>query len=138
LTLALCVYFVLIVKYPVISSMYPFISRVRYSSPIAKIISFFLAFSACFVVLSISVEGLFFSAYVCNLLLWIEVEVVVRSSLAGTSENGTTSASSHRHLAPYCFRADDIRIALFFLFYVQVAFFGTGKWVLTSFEMPRR
>ncbi|KIM53349.1 hypothetical protein SCLCIDRAFT_1158169 [Scleroderma citrinum Foug A] len=111
----------------IISSTYPFISRVRYSSPISKIISFFLAFSTCFVILSISVEGLFYSAYVCNLLLWIEVEAVVRSSLVGTSKNGSASASSQRHHVPYCFRADDIRIALFFLFYVQVAFFGTGN-----------
>ena len=117
----------LIFNYPVISSTYPFISRVRYSSPISKIISFFLAFSTCFVILSISVEGLFYSAYVCNLLLWIEVEAVVRSSLVGTSKNGSASASSQRHHVPYCFRADDIRIALFFLFYVQVVFFGTGK-----------
>lgn len=84
--------------------------------------AFFLAFSVCFVVLSISIEGLFYSAFTYNLLLWIDVEVAVRKSL---DANG----SGPKVIRPsgYCFQADDARIALFFLFFVQVAFFGTGK-----------
>lgn len=89
--------------------------------------SFFLAFAVCFVVLSISVEGLFYSAFTCNLLLWIEVETLLRRAVA-PSECTSKQADQSKH---YHFRVEDIRIALFFLFYVQVAFFGTGKWVTT-------
>ncbi|KAG0703818.1 GPI ethanolamine phosphate transferase 1, partial [Suillus ampliporus] len=50
-------------------------------------------------------------------LVWIEVEATVQSNRAGpTSLN-----------QGYKFHTDDIRIALFFLFFVQVAFFGTGN-----------
>ncbi|KAG9310904.1 Phosphatidylinositolglycan class N-domain-containing protein [Chiua virens] len=106
----------------VISSLYPFVSHVRHSSPRSKIITFFLAFSVCFVVLSISIEGLFYSAFTCNLLLWIDVEAAIRKPL---SVNGP--APKNAHSDGYHFQADDVRIALFFLFFVQVAFFGTGN-----------
>ncbi|KAG6336740.1 hypothetical protein ID866_2345 [Astraeus odoratus] len=106
----------------VISSVYPFTLKCEYPSPMSKIISLFLAFGVCFVVLSISAEGLFYSAYTCNLLLWIEIEAILRQS---PTTNG--SVSKPAHVAPYHFQVDDIRIALFFLFYVQVAFFGTGN-----------
>ncbi|KAL4070212.1 Phosphatidylinositolglycan class N-domain-containing protein [Scleroderma yunnanense] len=115
----------------VVSSIYPFVSKVHHPSPTSKIITFFLAFSCCFVILSISVEGLFYSAYVCNLLLWIEVESVFRGSFPSTSNDRSRSVSHQGYHVPYRFQADDIRIALFFLFYVQVAFFGTGKYVFT-------
>ena len=56
---------------------------------------------------------------------WVEVEAAVRSS----SEGGHRLADkeSGGHTGGYRPRSDDIRIALFFLFFVQIAFFGTGK-----------
>ncbi|KAF9238476.1 Phosphatidylinositolglycan class N-domain-containing protein [Melanogaster broomeanus] len=105
-----------------ISSAFPFMSKVQHPSPTSKILSFFMAFSVCFVVLSISVEGLFYSAFTCNLLLWIEVEAAIRKPLSADG-----SASKEVRSDNYRFQADDIRIALFFLFFVQVAFFGTGN-----------
>lgn len=110
--------------WPVVSSLYPFISQVQHPSPRSKIMSFFLALSVCFVILSISIEGLFYSAFTCNLLLWIDVEAAIRTPLG---INGTPPKESQ--LDAYRFRADDMRIALFFLFFVQMAFFGTGKYV---------
>jgi phosphatidylinositol glycan class N len=80
---------------------------------------FFLAFAVCFVILSISVEGLFYLAYSAVIALWIEVEAVLRNATVLTSPK--TEKEIHHP------RADDLRIALFFLFFVQVAFFGTGK-----------
>jgi phosphatidylinositol glycan class N len=79
-----------------------------------------MGFGVCFVIISVSVEGLFYAAFMCNLLVWIEVEATIRSNGAGAvlSKQG------------YEFRTDDIRIALFesfSFFFVQVAFFGTGK-----------
>jgi GPI ethanolamine phosphate transferase 1 len=77
---------------------------------------FFLGFGVCFVILSISVEGLFYLAYSATLIIWIEVEAALRH-VPGSSVKPVASG----------FRADDARIALFFLFFVQIAFFGTGK-----------
>lgn len=77
-----------------------------------------MAFGPCFIILSISVEGLFYLSFSTTLLLWIEVEGRMREmSLEGRRP------SSHSATL----RADDIRISLFFLFFVQVAFFGIGK-----------
>ena len=81
-----------------------------------------MAFGPCFVFLSISVEGLFYLSFSTTLLLWLDVEARVRSSSAGSAQGIVA------HL-----KGDDVRIALFFLFFVQVAFFGTGKCVLISF-----
>ena len=37
--------------------------------------------------------------------------------------------SELEHAVEHKFELDDLRIALFFLFFVQVGFFGTGKYV---------
>jgi len=113
---------------------------VKHRSPHSKILSYFLAFSACFVILSISVEGLFFLSYSALLVVWVEVEVAIRPSLSRTGrateaerggEGGTDGTTPGKtttaRVACYRPRADDLRIALFFLFFVQVAFFGTGN-----------
>lgn len=47
------------------------------------------------------------------------VESVVR--------NGSPHPNFYKVNKVYHFREDDLRIALFFLFFVQVGFFGTGK-----------
>ncbi|KAL6308835.1 PigN-domain-containing protein [Sparassis latifolia] len=102
-----------------VASVFPFTRLAQtYHNPVAKILTFFLAFSVCFVILSISVEGLFYCAFSATLLLWIEVEAAVRQSHTDTIPQ---DAGSYRP------RADDLRIAVFFLFFVQVAFFGTGN-----------
>jgi phosphatidylinositol glycan class N len=98
------------------ASLFPLIYPARHSDPSSKILSFFLAFAVCFVILSISVEGLFYLSYSAVLILWIEVEAVLRGADRKVTEKGW-----------YKPQADDLRIALFFLFFVQVAFFGTGK-----------
>src|SRR6267154_354673 len=85
--------------FSVVSSVYPFISKAQHRTPTSRIISLFLCFGVCFVILSISVEGLFYAAFTCNLLLWIKVEETVRLNRAG-------SASQDRG---YEFRTDDIR-----------------------------
>ena len=41
------------------------------------------------------------------------------------TETGTDDGEGRK--GGYRMRVDDVRIALFFLFFVQVAFFGTGK-----------
>ncbi|KAH7922492.1 PigN-domain-containing protein [Leucogyrophana mollusca] len=104
----------------VVASVYPFVSQLHHSDPTSKLVSLFLAFGVCFVVLSISVEGLFYLAFSWTLLLWIEVESTLRG-------NVLRAPSKQNHTNTYQFQADDVRIALFFLFFVQIAFFGTGN-----------
>ncbi len=101
----------------------PFILRVGRSNPKARLLSFFLGFGACFVWLAIAVEGLFYVVYSLTLVLWVEVESELRSHTRRVSETPTTTQNA----STYRPQADDLRIAVFFLFFVQVAFFGTGK-----------
>ena len=113
--------------------MYP----AKHQTPHSKILSYFLAFSAGFVILSISVEGLFFVSYSALLVVWAEVEVAIRPSPSLQDDptgdptkgraGGVATAKEPTTVAGYQPRADDLRIALFFLFFVQVAFFGTGN-----------
>lgn len=81
---------------------------------------YFLGFGPCFVILSISVEGLFYTAYTATLTMWVHVERSLAVDKA--TRRGTTRSNQY-----YRFEADDLRIALFFLFFVQVGFFGIGK-----------
>ncbi|EGN92654.1 hypothetical protein SERLA73DRAFT_117102 [Serpula lacrymans var. lacrymans S7.3] len=104
------------------ASLYPFVSKVKHSNPTSKILTFFLGFAPLFVILSISVEGLFYMAFSCTLLLWVEVEAALR-----ISDKLEYSASPTNDARMYQFQADDVRIALFFLFFVQAAFFGIGN-----------
>jgi GPI ethanolamine phosphate transferase 1 len=108
----------------VAASLLPFIFPVKHSNPSSKILTFFLAFTVCFVILSISVEGLFYLAYSAAVTLWIEVEAVLRNASTVALTKGKGKEKERVRYQP---RADDLRIALFFLFFNQVAFFGTGK-----------
>jgi phosphatidylinositol glycan class N len=102
----------------VIASSLPFMSRGDHTL-FSKFLVYFLGFGPCFIVLSISVEGLFYVAYSLTLVTWVMVESVVR--------NGSARPDASNVSKVYHFRTDDLRIALFFLFFVQVGFFGTGK-----------
>lgn len=104
------------------SSILPFIHRVKLPNAATKTTIYVIAFGACFIILSISIEGLFYLAYTATLQIWIEVEAAFRHDGEQSPENLTRSKSKS-----YEFRPDDLRIALFFLFFVQIAFFGTGK-----------
>jgi GPI ethanolamine phosphate transferase 1 len=99
-----------------------------------RLLTYFLSFCPCFVVLSISAEGLFYVSYCTTLYLWTLVEEDARLEKTkyraedGESESGSGSGSgSGFGWNPRRLKMDDVRIALFFLFFVQVGFFGTGK-----------
>ncbi|KAJ6611479.1 Phosphatidylinositolglycan class N-domain-containing protein [Mycena sp. CBHHK59/15] len=102
-----------------VASMLPFFHRLRHATPNSKLLMYFLAFGPCFTLLSISVEGLFYVAYSTTLVTWIGVERSLRSNLGRDKRS--------KSVLQYRFQPDDIRIALFFLFFVQVGFFGTGN-----------
>ncbi|KAJ7606827.1 Phosphatidylinositolglycan class N-domain-containing protein [Roridomyces roridus] len=102
------------------ASLLPFVARVRHKTIASKLLMYFLAFGPCFVILSISVEGLFYVAYSITLAAWIDVERALR----GDSLDRVKKSKS---VLQYKLQPDDMRIALFFLFFVQVGFFGTGN-----------
>lgn len=106
----------------------------------AKLLTLFLAFAPCFIILSICAEGLFYLLYCTTLVVWIETETAVRKTIASERpvvRNGpillkggdkrSNGGNENKLESEYKPCADDVRIALFFLFFVQVAFFGTGK-----------
>ncbi|KAJ7796682.1 GPI ethanolamine phosphate transferase 1, partial [Mycena olivaceomarginata] len=109
---------------PGTASILPFVSRIRHASVISKLLMYFLAFGPCFVFLSISVEGLFYVAYFITLVSWIEVERAFRHD---SSRVMKPQGGLQYYVPRYTFRPDDMRIALFFLFFAQAAFFGTGN-----------
>ncbi|KAF8518146.1 Phosphatidylinositolglycan class N-domain-containing protein [Hysterangium stoloniferum] len=97
----------------IISPLLPFLNSSSMISPHHRLLSLFLSLCPCFVILSISVEGLFFITFSATLTLWIEIEGRIRGGRKLKKTN--------------LLRADDIRASMFFLFFVQVAFFGTGN-----------
>ncbi|KDQ54666.1 hypothetical protein JAAARDRAFT_71932 [Jaapia argillacea MUCL 33604] len=112
------------------ATLLPFLLPLQYPDALSKMTVYFLAFSPCFIILSISVEGLFYVAYSMTLVLWIEVEASLRLLASFPSRPQGISnrvKSKVGDLQTYKPRTDDLRIALFFLFFVQVGFFGTGN-----------
>ena len=105
----------------VIASIIPFVLHLSKPTPESRILAFFLGFSVCFVILSISSEGLFYFSYASTLFVWVEVETVLRAQKQKLEPKGPVTVVSYR------LQMDDLRIAVFFLFFVQVGFFGTGK-----------
>ncbi|KAJ8474730.1 hypothetical protein ONZ51_g7029 [Trametes cubensis] len=110
----------------------PFILPAPRSVPYGRLLSFFLGFGACFVWLAIGSEGLFYTAYSLTLCLWVEVETALRAH--NCAKENPIKAEKRDVARAYRPHADDLRIAVFFLFFVQVAFFGTGNVASISFS----
>ena len=116
------------------SLVLPFVHKVRPNTHyLHRLLVIFLAFAPSFVLLTISYEGLFYFAFCTTLITWVRLEhsiyVYNKSSSVPTppatsSIPATTSspASIYRTLT-----LSDARIALFFLFLLQSAFFSTGN-----------
>jgi len=114
-----------------LSSLSPVISSFFFTAPRTaegRLLTYFLAFCPCFVILSINAEGLFYVSYCTTLYLWTLVEEGARPEK--TKHRATLNDDDLKYGSgwnPRRLRLDDVRIALFFLFFVQVGFFGTGK-----------
>ncbi|ELU38715.1 GPI ethanolamine phosphate transferase 1 [Rhizoctonia solani AG-1 IA] len=139
----------------VLSVVLPIFLPPSVSSPSSKLQQYFLAFGPLFVLLSISTEGLFYASFSLTLFLWVEVEARLHQTAekAGpkriapkpvTKNIGWRAEALRQALdedeserpkvikarAPRLSRGlagADVRRALFFLFFVQVAFFGAAK-----------
>ncbi|KAI9475586.1 MAG: Phosphatidylinositolglycan class N-domain-containing protein [Benjaminiella poitrasii] len=97
-----------------ISSIFPFIYRGKtYDDYLARLLVICFAFTPLMTLLSISYELLFYVCFCCTLLTWLEME---RTLYKGT-----------RHAVHRPLQGSDIRAVLLFLFFIDVAFFGTGN-----------
>jgi phosphatidylinositol glycan class N len=101
-----------------------------------RLVVIFLAFAPMFIILTISYEGVFYFAFSCTLITWVRLEHrIYRSFTAKSSSTGSdlkSSASTDRvtALEKHEYRSltlADARIALFFLYFLQSAFFSTGN-----------
>ncbi|CAE6436111.1 unnamed protein product [Rhizoctonia solani] len=143
----------------VLSVVLPALLASSVSSSTSKMQQYFLAFGPLFVLLSISTEGLFYASFSLTLFLWVEVEARLHQTLqkAGPkpvapkpaknigwraealsrtlsedeSERPKANKPPVRRLSRGLTGAD-VRRALFFLFFVQVAFFGAAKYVFVA------
>lgn len=108
-----------------LSALIPFVLRAPRTAE-GRLLTYFLSFCSCFVLLSIRAEGLFYLSYCTNLYLWTRVEEAVRP---GTRKPPAQSNGGEYEARwnPRRVSLDDVRIGLFFLFFVQVGFFGTGN-----------
>ena len=87
--------------------------------PVQRIAITVFAFAPLFTLLSIRDEALFFSCFAMLIGTWARVEGLLyahRSAHQPSTTVGTRSLT----------RAD-VRVAMFFLFFLHVGFFGTGE-----------
>ncbi|CAE7080957.1 unnamed protein product [Rhizoctonia solani] len=126
-------------------------------SSTSKLQQYFLAFGPLFVLLSISTEGLFYASFSLTLSLWVEVEARLHQlsenappkrispkpakrnigwraeALSRTLDEDqeerpkVTKTSARTPRSSRGLIGADVRRALFFLFFVQVAFFGAAN-----------
>jgi phosphatidylinositol glycan class N len=108
-----------------------------------RLMVIFLAFAPMFVILTISYEGLFYVAFSCTLITWVRLEHRIYQtftakdkttrSITGPATVAPSSKASTDHAAAlkkHEYRSltlADARIALFFLYLLQSAFFSTGN-----------
>jgi phosphatidylinositol glycan class N len=107
----------------------------------------FLTFSPVFIILSLSYEGLFYFAFCLTLLSWVRLEHHIytfekfnaapstqtpqpKATHTAVSDRAKQLTSADRGDLEHPYRAlelSDARIALFFFFLLQSAFFSTGN-----------
>ncbi|EUC54047.1 phosphatidylinositolglycan class N protein, partial [Rhizoctonia solani AG-3 Rhs1AP] len=139
------------------SVVLPIFLRPSAPSSTSKLQQYFLAFGPLFVLLSISTEGLFYASFSLTLFLWVEVEAKLHQqgekavpkqfvpkpterNIGWRAEALKRTLDEDQHEQPRIIKAPtliprssrglsgaDVRRALFFLFFVQVAFFGAAN-----------
>ncbi|KAK5213777.1 Glycosyl phosphatidyl inositol anchor synthesis [Exophiala xenobiotica] len=125
------------------SIILPFVHRISPNKHyLHRLVIIFLTFSPTFILLTISYEGLFYFAFCFTLLAWVRLEHAIQvhdafqpETATSPSANGvtitSTPSSQPANLYPEkTFRTlalTDLRRALFFLFFLQSAFFSTGN-----------
>ncbi|KAJ2725463.1 Glycosyl phosphatidyl inositol anchor synthesis [Coemansia sp. Cherry 401B] len=106
-----------------------------------RLVTIYLAFATPFVLLTVSYESLFYFAYSSVLLLWLTIERALYHEQAEQQLLAPTPKTRLSHLAPAASGSrrlgiNDMRTGIMFLFFVNVAFFGTGNVAsLASFSL---
>lgn len=128
----------------VASLLLPFFHRLYPNSHyIHRLMVLFLTFSPTFIILTISYEGLFYFVFCMTLITWVRLEhaIYVHTAasikLTPSTNNGSTvpkkqssEATATVNGQTYHYRSlnlSDTRVALFFFFLLQSAFFSTGN-----------
>ncbi|PNS16298.1 hypothetical protein CAC42_6405 [Sphaceloma murrayae] len=96
---------------------------------IHRLMVIFLSFSPMFIILTISYEGLFYLIFSLTLVTWVRLEHRIYNQTLSPGRNISSPAQAAKHPIS-SFRAltiADARIALFFLYLLQSAFFSTGN-----------
>ncbi|RUS15550.1 LOW QUALITY PROTEIN: phosphatidylinositolglycan class N [Endogone sp. FLAS-F59071] len=101
----------------VVSSSIPFIYGLRSNHHfLQRLTVIFLAFAPTMILLSLSYETLFYYFFCASILLWMLIERTLYAV-----------EGPHPNASPRALRPRDARTALIFLFFINVAFFGTGN-----------
>lgn len=91
------------------------------------------AFAPLFVLLSIRDETLFFGCYTLTLLVWAKLEAslfeerLYQRNVGRQDNKSATSSIATKQTAGRSLEKEDIRVAICFLFFLHVGFFGTGN-----------
>ncbi|OQE39240.1 hypothetical protein PENCOP_c007G03750 [Penicillium coprophilum] len=109
----------------------PFFHRLYPNSHyLHRLMIIFLTFSPTFIILTISWEGLFYFVFCMTIVTWVRLEhaiyVHTADALGKPKNPGMTTIDGET----YYYRAltlSDVRVALFFFFLLQSAFFSTGN-----------
>lgn len=123
----------------------PFFHRLYPNSHyLHRLMVIFLTFSPTFIILTISWEGLFYFVFCMTLVTWVRLEhaiyVHTSASTVPSPQPESNGSATETKAAPtgtatvdgqtYRYRAltvSDTRVALFFFFLLQAAFFSTGN-----------
>ncbi|KAJ1729090.1 Glycosyl phosphatidyl inositol anchor synthesis [Coemansia biformis] len=111
-----------------------------------RLVTIYLGFAAPFVLLTVSYESLFYLAYSVVLLLWLAIERALyheqaEQLLLAPARDAPRLSRLAQHSTPLLASArrlglSDMRTGIMFLFFVNVAFFGTGNVAsLASFSL---
>ncbi|KAF2180535.1 GPI ethanolamine phosphate transferase 1 [Zopfia rhizophila CBS 207.26] len=127
----------------VLSLTVPFLHGLRPNNNyIHRLVVIFLAFAPTFIILTISYEGLFYFAFCLCLVSWVRLEHHIyrhttvqapnpspapRNPLKPAIASATNRLASLKDGDYRSLTLADARIALFFLFLLQSAFFSTGN-----------
>lgn len=108
----------------------PFLHRLDPNSGyMHQLMLIFLTCAPTFVILSISYEGLFYVAFCITLFAWVRLEYSIYSTAKDQSATNapTAGATTKAGLGYRPLTLSDARVALFFLVFLQSAFFSTGN-----------
>ncbi|KAK9766927.1 Glycosyl phosphatidyl inositol anchor synthesis [Basidiobolus ranarum] len=111
-----------------LSSSLPFLyGRKASHYYIHRLVIIYLAFAPAFVLLSISYEAMFYFFFSNTLLLWITIEKQLYFNNDTNPRLSPINDTGRSTVAYRVLQRGDIRIAATFLFFINVAFFGTGN-----------